>query len=78
MVPAASASVETGAPADTIVITDEMIAAVWGSSVSVDDTYDQKERSYAGIFAAMLLASKDAPLGGINKVERRGLVFQRV
>ena len=39
---------------DEIEITPEMIKAVWGTSISSEDIYDEKERAYVGIFAAML------------------------
>lgn len=63
--------------ADEIEITPEMIDAVWGASVSTDDLYDQKERIYAGIFGAMLIASGDPRLKGISKVSYRGAVLVR-
>jgi hypothetical protein len=57
---------------DEIEITPEMIKAVWGTSVSSEDIYDEKERAYVGIFAAMLLSSSDPLIQRISKVVYRG------
>jgi hypothetical protein len=66
---------EDGAPGNDIEITPAMIEAAWGSAVSGDDLADEKERVYAGIFAAMLIAGTQPALRRISRVLYKGVAL---
>lgn len=57
---------------DEIEITQKMTRAAWGTSVSPDDSYNEKDDAYASIFASMILACDHQIAKRISKLLYKG------